>query len=44
MEASERPLKRLADAVGYANVDAFRRALARRVGIAPADYHRRFAR
>jgi AraC-like DNA-binding protein len=37
------PLKRLADAVGYANVDGFRRAFSRRVGVSPSDYRKRFA-
>ena len=42
LEASDLPLKRLADAVGYANADALRRAFARRVGVGPRDYRRRF--
>lgn len=37
------PLKSLADKVGYGNVDAFRRAFARRLGVAPRDYRRRFS-
>lgn len=42
LEASDLPLKRLADAVGYANADALRRAFTRRVGVAPRDYRRQF--
>ena len=42
-EASDLPPKRLADAVGYANVDGFRRAFARRLGISLVEYRRRFA-
>jgi len=42
LEDSAAPLKRVADAVGYANVDGFRRAFQRRVGVAPAEYRRRF--
>ncbi|KQU78001.1 MULTISPECIES: GlxA family transcriptional regulator [unclassified Rhizobacter] len=42
LEASDLPLKRLADAVGYANADALRRAFARRVGVGLRDYRRRF--
>jgi len=40
---SEVPLKRLAALVGYANVDGFRRAFARRVGVSPAEYRQRFS-
>lgn len=43
VEASEVSLKRLAYAVGYANVDGFRRAFIRRLGVAPSDYRKRFA-
>jgi transcriptional regulator GlxA family with amidase domain len=43
VEESGMPLKRLADAVGYANVDGFRRAFSRRVGVSPSDYRKRFA-
>ncbi len=43
-EESDLPGKRLADAVGYANVDGFRRAFARRLGVSLAEYRRRFAR
>ena len=42
-ETTAMPLKRLADAVGYANVDAFRRAFRRRVGVTPGDYRARFS-
>jgi transcriptional regulator GlxA family with amidase domain len=35
-------LKRLADQVGYANNDGFRRAFVRRLGISPSDYRKRF--
>jgi len=43
-EASDMPAKRLADAVGYANVDGFRRAFGRRLGVSLVEYRRRFAR
>jgi len=43
-EESDLPAKRLADAVGYANVDGFRRAFSRRLGVSLVDYRRRFAR
>ena len=43
VETSAMPLKRLAGAVGYANVDAFRRAFQRRTGVTPADYRLRFS-
>jgi len=42
-EASDLPAKRLADAVGYANVDGFRRAFGRRLGVSLVEYRRRFA-
>ena len=42
-EESTLPPKRLADAVGYANVDAFRRAFSRRLGVGLVEYRRRFA-
>ncbi len=42
LEDSPAPLKRVADTVGYANVDGFRRAFQRRVGVAPTEYRRRF--
>ncbi|SEB21735.1 GlxA family transcriptional regulator [Variovorax sp. YR216] len=42
-EESDLPAKRLADAVGYANVDGFRRAFGRRLGVSLAEYRRRFA-
>ena len=41
-EESDLPAKRLADAVGYATVDGFRRAFARRLGISVSEYRRRF--
>ncbi|WP_326538592.1 GlxA family transcriptional regulator [Pseudorhodoferax sp.] len=43
-EDSDLPAKRLADAVGYAQVDGFRRAFARRLGVSLVEYRRRFAR
>ncbi|MDB6063579.1 MAG: AraC family transcriptional regulator [Verrucomicrobiaceae bacterium] len=43
-EESDLPAKRLADAVGYANVDGFRRAFNRRLGVSLTEYRRRFAR
>jgi transcriptional regulator GlxA family with amidase domain len=43
-EESDLPAKRLADAVGYANVDGFRRAFVRRLGVSLVEYRRRFAR
>jgi transcriptional regulator GlxA family with amidase domain len=43
-EESDLPAKRLADAVGYANVDGFRRAFGRRLGVSLAEYRKRFAR
>lgn len=42
-EETDLPAKRLADAVGYANVDAFRRAFGRRLGVGLTQYRRRFA-
>jgi len=42
-EESDLPAKRLADAVGYANVDGFRRAFSRRLGVSLLEYRRRFA-
>lgn len=42
MEESDAPLKRIADEVGYANVDGFRRAFQRRLGVSPVEYRRRF--
>ena len=42
-EESDLPAKRLADTVGYANVDGFRRAFARRLGVSLVEYRRRFA-
>ncbi|MES2531110.1 MAG: GlxA family transcriptional regulator [Pseudomonadota bacterium] len=42
-EDSDAPAKRLADAVGYANVDGFRRAFSRRLGVSLVEYRRRFA-
>lgn len=43
-EESDLPAKRLADAVGYANVDGFRRAFGRRLGVSLVEYRSRFAR
>ncbi|WP_431050882.1 GlxA family transcriptional regulator [Roseateles sp. L2-2] len=42
-EESDLPAKRLADAVGYANVDGFRRAFGRRLGLTLVEYRKRFA-
>lgn len=42
MEESAAPLKRIADEVGYANVDGLRRAFQRRLGVSPVEYRRRF--
>lgn len=41
-EESDLPAKRLADAVGYANVDGFRRAFGRRLGVSLTQYRKRF--
>jgi transcriptional regulator GlxA family with amidase domain len=43
VEASDVPLKKLADSLGYGNVDGFRRAFTRRLGVSPNDYRKRFA-
>jgi transcriptional regulator GlxA family with amidase domain len=43
-EETDLPAKRLADAVGYGNVDGFRRAFGRRLGVSLVEYRRRFAR
>jgi transcriptional regulator GlxA family with amidase domain len=43
-EESDLPAKRLADKVGYASVDGFRRAFARRLGVSLVEYRRRFTR
>jgi transcriptional regulator GlxA family with amidase domain len=43
-EESDLPAKRLADVVGYANVDGFRRAFGRRLGVSLVEYRRRFAK
>ena len=43
-EETDLPAKRLADAVGYANVDGFRRAFGRRLGVSLVEYRRRFAK
>ncbi len=43
VEASDVPLKKLADTLGYGNVDGFRRAFTRRLGVSPNDYRKRFA-
>jgi len=42
MEETSLPLKRIADEVGYANVDGLRRAFQRRLGVSPVEYRRRF--
>jgi transcriptional regulator GlxA family with amidase domain len=42
IEGADVSLKRLADQVGYANIDGFRRAFVRRLGISPSDYRKRF--
>lgn len=43
LEDSSAPQKRLADEVGYASVDGFRRSFLRRVGVGPSEYRKRFA-
>ncbi|MDM0111324.1 GlxA family transcriptional regulator [Variovorax sp. J22R133] len=43
-EESDLPAKRLADAVGYANVDGFRRAFGRRLGVSLVEYRKRFSK
>lgn len=43
IEDSDVSLKRLADTVGYANADGFRRAFMRRLGVGPSDYRKRFS-
>ena len=43
IEGKELPLKRLAADIGYANVDAFRRAFMRRVGVSLREYRRQLA-
>jgi transcriptional regulator GlxA family with amidase domain len=43
-EESDHPAKRLADAVGYANVDGFRRAFSRRLGVTLVQYRNRFVK
>jgi transcriptional regulator GlxA family with amidase domain len=43
-EESDLPAKRLATAVGYSNVDGFRRAFGRRLGVGLVEYRKRFAR
>lgn len=43
LQASNVSLKRLASDVGYSNLDAFRRAFSRRLGVAPSGYRRQFA-
>ncbi|MEB2517669.1 DJ-1/PfpI family protein [Pseudomonas sp. YuFO20] len=43
IEDSNVSLKRLADTVGYANTDGFRRAFMRRLGVGPSDYRKRFS-
>ncbi|WP_085586524.1 MULTISPECIES: GlxA family transcriptional regulator [unclassified Pseudomonas] len=43
IEDSDVSLKRLADTVGYANTDGFRRAFMRRLGVGPSDYRKRFS-
>lgn len=42
-EESDLPAKRLADMVGYASVDGFRRAFTRRLGASLVEYRKRFA-
>lgn len=42
-EESDMPARRLADTVGYANVDRFRRAFGRRLGVSLVEYRKRFA-
>ena len=40
LEAGERP-KQVAAACGFGDIDTFRRAFQRQVGISPAEYRRR---
>jgi transcriptional regulator GlxA family with amidase domain len=43
MQGSDLPLKRLAADIGYANLDAFRRAFQRRLGVGPREFRKQFA-
>jgi transcriptional regulator GlxA family with amidase domain len=43
LESADVPLKRLADTLGYASVDSFRRAFVRSLGTTPAGYRKRFS-
>lgn len=43
LESADVPLKRLADTLGYASVDSFRRAFVRNLGTTPAGYRKRFS-
>ena len=43
IEDADVSLNRLADTVGYANADGFRRAFMRRLGVGPSDYRKRFS-
>ncbi|MDF0607010.1 DJ-1/PfpI family protein [Neisseriaceae bacterium TC5R-5] len=42
IEAGRISLKKLANQIGYANVDGFRRAFVRRLGLNPREYQKRF--
>jgi AraC-like DNA-binding protein len=41
LEAGERP-KQAAAACGFTDIDTFRRAFQRQVGVTPAEYRRRY--
>ena len=43
LESSALPLKRIAAAAGFGTEQNLRRVFARRLGVNPADYRRRFA-
>jgi transcriptional regulator GlxA family with amidase domain len=42
LEETDKPLKRVADWSGFADPNGLRRAFARRLGVLPAEYRRRF--
>jgi transcriptional regulator GlxA family with amidase domain len=44
LEATDNPLKRIAEAAGFSSVDSLQRCLRRQAGISPAEYRRRFSR
>ena len=43
LETADVPLKKLADTLGYATADSFRRAFVRHLGTTPVGYRKRFA-